>query len=934
MTTFNLNRSTKIAISTLTAVTLVLAVSLLSIFRRPAILLNQWGLTTDSPTSIHHGPDCLVGVQLENVGTKTGHFILESLKACLNPSLRNGRLSLIAIQASTADIKLSQDDFGTSSVPQLNNVTRRVYEAIRNLMFINADVNLQNVYISLTQDLKVKIKQLQLSSQGRNDTNLSATLAVNESQDITLSITASKAAHSKLMGTLAVSGENLSVKVPASFIHESYLKSNQPTVDSIDMRAEAELSPESLLIKISKFDVDSGYVKASGTSELVLNQSEFNYTVAAKAQNANKNVIGIIPESVMGSETYSWIAANIHHATCAYSTVNLAADTTSLTHLSIDLECQDTSLGMSAEWPELTAKNMHVNITKSSVSVSAPEANIGNLNVHDVVVRVPEFKNASPRLVVNAAISQNLIEILPALTLTPLSSITGIFEKTPWDISGLLTGNLDMTIPLTPQEKKRIAFNGKVQNGSLRSKSGVTPSAEDVKVDFAYVNDRLEVSDIAGKISWSLGVNHSADLKIAGRGHATFVTSSHQNYLFDFNVIPQSVSIDSDALNQFIGNTLDSGNVRISGDQDDFNLFATLNNNVHTALKWKLETGRWGAVTFGDKPQIVAIDTVVFDMPWAIGEIDLSNQDQYVARFQTITFPDLIATLNTPESSTTPVIVDKNIVPSFDPRSIPGMDVIIKNVKLGWRELGSARIKTTKVSKGLRLDQLSIEQGPCSHFNSTGHWLVSEKTPQASHLDVKGNLYCRDVGRSFRMLKAPSVVNGFQGQLAYRLTWENPSSSTFDNLNVTTNGEFTGGRILMAKSGLLKAVEVITLNIRDNDKQGVYINKIQFNSKQIGYLSRLEKVNITTPSYNLHLTGNYHTGTKKIKAAVDLKLKLSGLIGKSAMVAVNPLYAKDVLSADNPMEIEKLDNMTKYSFNYEQDLSNQTSQAAAATGIN
>ena len=149
----------------------------------------------------------------------------------------------------------------------------------------------------------------------------------------------------------------------------------------------------------------------------------------------------------------------------------------------------------------------------------------------------------------------------------------------------------------------------------------------------------------------------------------------------------------------------------------------------------------------------------------------------------------------------------------------------------------------------------------------------------------------------------------------------NPSSHNADELRINIDGMFSEGQVLYVKSGLLKAVELITLNVSDIQSDNLRVRSLKFKANIMGPQATITDVQIMYSDFVIDSDGVYNLETKELDASVAVRFRVTAVLKKIIYAAANPLYAREILSAGSGNEIGMLDEATEYSFGIKRNLS-------------
>lgn len=89
----------------------------------------------------------------------------------------------------------------------------------------------------------------------------------------------------------------------------------------------------------------------------------------------------------------------------------------------------------------------------------------------------------------------------------------------------------------------------------------------------------------------------------------------------------------------------------------------------------------------------------------------------------------------------------------------------------------------------------------------------------------------------------------------------------------------------------------------------------------MGPQATITDVQIMYSDFVIDSDGVYNLETKELDASVAVRFRVTAVLTKIIYAAWNPLYAREILSADGGNEIGMLDEATEYSFGIKRKLS-------------
>jgi len=141
---------------------------------------------------------------------------------------------------------------------------------------------------------------------------------------------------------------------------------------------------------------------------------------------------------------------------------------------------------------------------------------------------------------------------------------------------------------------------------------------------------------------------------------------------------------------------------------------------------------------------------------------------------------------------------EASAVNDVDPRTIPAVDVSCKSVTYQGRNIGSVKLRTTKIVEGLRLEQLIIKQNSTT-IVALGKWLVRGDKQES---DFQLRLDSDDLGKTMSDLGYLDTIIGGSGTIDITVKW--PGKLTdfdLEQLMGKVKLHFTDGRLMDVDPG-------------------------------------------------------------------------------------------------------------------------------------
>ena len=149
------------------------------------------------------------------------------------------------------------------------------------------------------------------------------------------------------------------------------------------------------------------------------------------------------------------------------------------------------------------------------------------------------------------------------------------------------------------------------------------------------------------------------------------------------------------------------------------------------------------------------------------------------------------------------------------PSSLPGMDIVVDDLRLGDKRLGQLSFKATNRgaaggAQAWRIEQLSLA-GAGGTLQANGAWQAADKQG-LRHTELAFEFNLDDAGALLARLGMPDVLRKGQGEIRGQLSWQgSPLQPHPPSMAGQVQVDVTKGQFLKADPGLAKLLGVLSL---------------------------------------------------------------------------------------------------------------------------
>jgi len=141
---------------------------------------------------------------------------------------------------------------------------------------------------------------------------------------------------------------------------------------------------------------------------------------------------------------------------------------------------------------------------------------------------------------------------------------------------------------------------------------------------------------------------------------------------------------------------------------------------------------------------------------------------------------------------------DTGIQQNIDPRTIPAIDLSCKSLSYDGKNIGSVKLRTTKIVEGLRLEQLLIKQNSTT-IVAVGKWLIRGDKQDT---DFQLRLDSEDLGKTMTDLGYLNTISGGSGSIDINVKWPgNITNFKLEQIMGDVKLHFVDGRLISVDPG-------------------------------------------------------------------------------------------------------------------------------------
>lgn len=246
--------------------------------------------------------------------------------------------------------------------------------------------------------------------------------------------------------------------------------------------------------------------------------------------------------------------------------------------------------------------------------------------------------------------------------------------------------------------------------------------------------------------------------------------------------------------------------------------------------------------------------------------------------------------------------------PPTDPAQLPGLDIQIKDIRIGDLQMGRLDALALVVEQGLQLDSLRLSGGGLE-INADGEWTRGNKLSQAS-LDatVKGKLR----RKLFEVLGyTPSLVAD-KAEFTLGLQWLPDSRGLVaETLNGDLVLEMEDGRLLAVNPGAGRVLGLLnfyalprrlTLDFRDVTDKGLAFDELRGNFAIDDGVARTSTLKVRTPSVDIDIEGEVDIAQRTYDQNVTIQPEVSAGVTLAGALLGGPAFGAVLLVAQEVFE--------------------------------
>jgi uncharacterized protein (TIGR02099 family) len=238
---------------------------------------------------------------------------------------------------------------------------------------------------------------------------------------------------------------------------------------------------------------------------------------------------------------------------------------------------------------------------------------------------------------------------------------------------------------------------------------------------------------------------------------------------------------------------------------------------------------------------------------------------------------------------------------AVDPRSVPSLDLQIKDLRYDNRRLGSLKLQTTRVADGLRIEQLVLEP-KSTRIITQGGWYTRAGEQNSR---IQANLKSTDIGQTLKELGYVGGIAGGNGEVNLDLQWP----SAFFDPNVkqvkgSLNMELKNGQLLDIDPGAgrlfgmlsLQALpRRLSLDFRDVFAKGFGFDRIKGNFHIQNGNATTKNLYLDGPAARIEVTGRVGLARQDYDQLVTVTPKVTETLPLIGALAATPQVGAVIL---------------------------------------
>ncbi|HBK46445.1 MAG TPA: TIGR02099 family protein, partial [Xanthomonadaceae bacterium] len=239
----------------------------------------------------------------------------------------------------------------------------------------------------------------------------------------------------------------------------------------------------------------------------------------------------------------------------------------------------------------------------------------------------------------------------------------------------------------------------------------------------------------------------------------------------------------------------------------------------------------------------------------------------------------------------------RRAVSDFDPVSIPPLALEVEDLQFGKMKLGSALLRTRRLTDGMQVDQLQLRSAQ-QNIAVTGAW---RGRGEAATTRLSARVDSQDLGGLMQDLAFGGQVRGGEGQVELNAGWQGaPTGFQLASLEGNLKVEARNGQLLEVEPGAGRVLGLLSVaqlprrlmfDFRDFFSKGLAFNRVGGELKFGDGLARMDGMRMEGPAVDIDIRGQADLRRQTFDQTVDVYPKSGNLLTVVGAVAGGPVGA-------------------------------------------
>ncbi|MFA6302540.1 MAG: AsmA-like C-terminal region-containing protein [Legionella sp.] len=633
-------------------------------------------------------------------------------------------------------------------------------------------------------------------------------------------------------------------------------------LDVLNAAVEWKELNDGMRLSIDRFVVSQKdlTVTAEGVLDEVTKDSlgriRLNATYAG--DNAQK-WIPYIPKQYLKPKLYEWLSNNIKHIGKASATVAINGFAKDFPfdngpgEFTINAHASNTALLITPKWPLIKSLEGYIKVNKRSFVVDLVQGDFHGVPVKQMNLRIDDIGHDKETLLIHTVVNAQAQKMLNFVMLTPLKQKLAMLNSLT--IKGLLTTNLQLEVPLYPENDDVIAkgdlnfkdnsvvFNHQLTQLKLDDFSGTLTFDDKGIIDSAFIANifgdplNIKIQTVAAKEAYtSVQVSGERTIdslkKYFDAPFWSYLKGSF--YIYgelkltdtpnDFDTMELHSNLQGLAIN------LPQGFGKPAQSKAPTQVSLAINETKGIKIKANYDDRISSDISFNEKNTIKNVDLLINKLTVLNQNFDkLSVQAKLQADKDWslhVEHSNIVGTLlYHPLDNSLSGLLQRLRLADFDlnkkssptqihPMDIPNLNVRIENLALGTKQLGSMTLKTKSTPERLAIDFCRIDSS-VYQIEMQGAWTQKDSINQTK---IQVRSHVNDLGSTLERWNTAPAVKAGKGDMEFSANWnKNLFDFSLKDLNGTMYIKLKKGIITHLspeteeKLGLGKLLSILSL---------------------------------------------------------------------------------------------------------------------------